>query len=151
MPPPSGPPYRYFVTVILDGFETLAEQTVVNAVFALYARLPVTYCLLTLLFLPEEVRKFKNTQNLKGRIGPLILITEKNPFLEEEVRPRALIELGHLRDPDDIKKIMALIAEQAHDEDFLKRAKTGELLRRLREGIGRYGELIANTLSIVGL
>jgi hypothetical protein len=143
--------YRYFVTIVFDGFETSADQTVISALFAFYARLPTRYCLLTLLFAPDDVRRFKTEQDLKGKVGPLIVITEKTPFAGAEIRPRAILEVGRLKEADDIKRVLATLAEQAHDEDFLKRARSEELLRRIQDSIRKFGGVISSSLSVIGL
>lgn len=143
--------YRYYVTLIFDGFGTQAEMTLMNAVFTLYTHLPTDQCLLMLLFAPDEVRRFKNSRDLKGRAGPLVYITEDNPFGGFEISQSVLLELGRLKDSDDVKRVLAAIAEQAHDDDFLKKARKGELLRRIQAALGKYGSAIKDCLSIFGL
>jgi hypothetical protein len=143
--------YRYYVTIVFDGFGTQAELTVIAVLFTLYAHLPIEHCLLVLLFAPDEVRQFKTRHKLIGRAGPLVFITEENPFGGSEISQRVVVELGRLKEPDDIKKVLVTIAEQAYDDDFIKRAGRGELLRRIQETLGKYGSFIKDSLSIIGL
>jgi hypothetical protein len=144
------PDTRFFFTAVTDGFGTDHEKVLFETFPALAARLPIDTCLAALFFLPEECQRFKVEQDLNGLRAPFIMLSEENPFLGVKVPRRAVIELGALSTTNDVRRILASVAEQAHDNDFLRRARNGEMLRRVERALAKYGQPIKDCLHLVG-
>jgi hypothetical protein len=140
--------HRYYLTILLDGLSNTAEATLKDVLWDLPRRFPAPEVLFTVLHDADEIRLFKLEHGLRSTIGPSIVITEENPFSHRVVPGKAVVNLAALKTPDEIKNVLAVITEQSHDEQFLKRAKRGELFRQLRDVLATYGDKILAIFSI---
>jgi hypothetical protein len=141
--------YRFYIVVVFDGFGTTADITVMSCLSALADRVRTSKCLISILLGSDETYAFKTRQNIKGMTGPLLFLSEEDPF-SGHVDQRALLELGRLREGDDIRLVMAAVAEQAHEDNFVSQARRGERLRRLQSLLAKYGDRITGVLSLLG-
>jgi len=140
---------RYFIILVTDGFQTENEITVKELLNTFVAKLPTQDCQFVHLFLTDECRHFRSIQGLESETSPFAVLCEQNPFKQKIVGPRAVIVLSVLKSKDQVKEVMALLAEQAANPEFVKKAKFSELLRRIERAFGRYGQPIRDCLSVV--
>jgi hypothetical protein len=131
----SSGPWRYFVTILLDNLGSTSEETIARIFLALVRRFHAEQVLVAVLSESDEVLTFKKAHGLVGRPGPLVVVSEENPFASLPPKRRSLIDLSHVRDPDDIRNIMTILAEHAHGEDLLREAERGELQRKQRGAV----------------
>lgn len=141
---------KFYIVAITDGLGTTNESIVSTAINPLAARLPLDICIAAHFFYPEESRSFRSDQDLKGLSSPFLFISEENPFNGELVTKRAIIDLSALSNPDDVKRVLASIAELSYDIDFIMKAKSGEIVRKIQRALGKYSGPIKDCLSWAG-
>jgi len=129
----------------------MAEQTLMDALFTLADHLPAQHCHLSVLLGKDTNLRFKNTHGLKGLAAPLIVITEEELLDRPTDTAKVVLQVGRVKDPDDIRRALAVLSEQAHDESFLRETRKGEIIRRTQEALARHGNTIARALSLLGL
>lgn len=146
----SGAPKDFFVVAVSDGMGTANDKLLQELFPQLVARLPSDSCHVAYFFLLEECRRFRTAQGLKSVQSPFLFISDENPYPGTKVASRAVIRLAGLQNPDDVRRVIALICEQAYDDDFVKKTKSGEIMRRIERTLGRYGGPLKDCLSLVG-
>jgi hypothetical protein len=119
-------PRQYYVTVLLDGLQSSPEKELVTIMFALADRLPSEKVLFAVLTSEYEVRQFKTAHDLLGKPGPLVVVSEANPFSVSPLPERALVDLSQVRDLDELRNIMLRLAEITRDTGLIASVKKGE-------------------------
>ena len=141
---------RFWLVAVSDGFDTAADEVLLKSFPKLSSRLPAETCVFVYLWEPDEVRDFKSRHSLYGRVGPLLSVSDSNPFRDETKQRSAIVELGRLSDVDEVKKVLVAVTDQAHDEAFVREARNGEVLRRIEQSLGKFGGPVLECLSILG-
>lgn len=141
---------RFYAIGVSSGYGTVADQTLQASIPRFAGSLP-RICFVAHLYQPGECQEFKQSQGINNMPGPLLFISEDNPFSNVTVKKRAIIDFSSLTKKDEVKKILASISTHAHDSSFLKKAKNGELLRRIQQTLSKYDGPIGKCLSVFGL
>lgn len=136
---------RYYLTFLLDGFKTSAESVVVEAIFTIADRVPEDSCRINVLSRIEHLEIFKELHKLRGKVGPLLLISEEEPWIP--LKEKALIELGALPSEDDIKHVLASVVEQVRQDNLVKQMNKGEALRKIKSVLDKYGGPITEVIT----
>lgn len=144
------PTTDFYLVVVSSGFQNSADIQLGQDFSLIVERFPKTV-LLAHLFLPEECRSFLDKRGLHSRSGPLIVISEENPFEDQITGTWAVLEIGELHSSDEIKQVLSSLSSLASHSDFANKAKFGEALRRIERKLGKFGGPFKDCLSIVGV
>lgn len=140
----------FHMVLLTSGFDTQSDETARQSFDNLGQRVS-DGVLLSCLYLPEESRQFADTHDLHRFSMPLLVLSQENPYGGEAVDSLVVLELGKLGDADSIKSVLGSIASVSHEQDFLRRAKLGELARRVERIFGKLSGPVKDCVTMVGL
>ena len=150
---PEDPMYanaRFYLAIVTDGLRTAIELAVIEEMDELACRLPTSAMMTVWMCVPSQCRAFRRDQGMVDVASPFLYITEENPFCQRMIKKRLIVKLDPLESPDDARRVLASITQQAHDGEFLRKARKGEIIRRLQRSLDIYSGPIRECVSLAG-